>query len=208
MGGPFNDNGWRLTNLYWRQALGERTVAYLGFLDVTDFVDAYGLASPWTAFSNLAFSTGSSSMALPNDAAFGAMLGHWVSDEIYTVASITDLNSNPTDPFHSAESFFDESEYFKSLEIGWTVSKDRFYSDNVHVTVWHVDPVEATGTPDGWGVNFSASYWIDDAYMPFVRGGYAEDGGSLLETSISAGVATEVFDDRDLIGLAANWGTP
>lgn len=208
MGGPFNDNGWRLTNLYWRQGLGERAAAYVGFLDATDFVDTYGLASPWSGFGNLAFSTGSSSMALPNDAGFGAMLGAWLSDEVYAIGGITALNSDPTDPFQSAEDFFDENEYFKSLEIGWTKSKDRFYADNVHVTFWHVDSIGATGTPDGWGVNFSAAFWIDDVYMPFLRGGYADDGGSLLETSISAGIATELFDDRDLVGLAANWGRP
>ena len=208
MGGPFNDNGWRLTNLYWRQGVGDRAVTYLGFLDATDFVDAYGLASPWNAFTNLAFSTGSASMALPNDATFGAMFGLWATDQIYTVASITDLNSDPTDPFQSAEAFFDENEYFKSLEIGWTSSKDRFYTDNIHLTFWHVDEVEATGTPDGWGVNWSASYWVDDAFMPFLRGGYTEDGGSLLEASVSAGVAANLFDKRDLVGVAANWGQP
>ncbi len=208
MGAPFNDDGPRLTNLYWRQELGERAVTYLGFLDATDFVDAYALASPWTAFGSLAFSTGSGSMALPNDATFGAMVGLWATDTIYVVGSVTDLNADPTDPFHSAEAFFDEDEYFKSLEVGWSSSEDRFYTDNVHLTFWHVDEVRATGAPDGWGVNWSASYWVDDAFMPFLRGGFAEDGGSLLETSVSAGVAANLFDGRDLIGAAANWGRP
>jgi len=207
MGGPFNDNQWRLTNLYWRQGLGERAVAYVGFLDATDFVDVYSLASPWTAFTNLAFSTGSASMALPNDATFGAMLGLWATDNLYAISSITDLNADPTDPFKSAEAFFDQSEYFKSIEVGWTTSKERFFTDNFHLTVWHVDKIESTGTSDGWGMNLSASYWINDAFMPFVRGGFAEDGGSLLESSISAGIAANVYD-RDLVGLAANWGEP
>lgn len=43
-----------------------------GFLDATDFVDVYGLASPWMHFMNLAFSTGSAAIDLPNDAALGA----------------------------------------------------------------------------------------------------------------------------------------
>ena len=207
-GAPFSNQGARLTNLYWRQGLGERWVTYIGFLDATDFVDTYALASPWTGFSNLHFSTGSASMALPNDATLGAMLGGWLTDRLYVIASLGDLNSDPTNPFEGFETFFDESEFFTSVELGWTSSKDRFFMDNVHLTFWHVDDVAATGNPDGWGMNFSASYWIDDAFMPFLRGGFAEDGGSLLESSISAGVAVNLKDNRDLFGLAVNWGEP
>ena len=118
------------------------------------------------------------------------------------------MNGDATDPFDSVSSFFDESEYFTSVEVGWTSAKERYYTDNVHVTFWHVDRVDATGTPSGWGVNFSAAMWFDDRWMPFLRGGYAEDGGSLLETSVSAGLAFNAFDRRDLVGIAANWGEP
>ena len=31
------------------------------------------------------------------------------------------------------------SSVFTSVELGWTTSKDRFYADNVHLTLWHVD---------------------------------------------------------------------
>ena len=208
MGGPFNNNNLRLTNLYWRQGIGERVVAYLGFLDVTDFVDVYALGSPWTAYTNLAFSTGAASMALPPDGTLGAMLAGWLSDKVYVVGSISDLNADPTDPFDHVDSFFDESEFFTSVELGWTSSKDRFYFDNVHLTLWHVDSVEATGTSNGWGANFSASKWINDCYMPFLRAGYAEDAGglSLFESSVSVGVAANVCANRDLVGIAANWG--
>lgn len=205
MAGPFNDNNLRLTNLYWRQELGARMVTYIGFLDVTDFVDVYALGSPWTAYSNLAFSTGSASMALPPDATFGAMLGGWLTDNIYLTGSITDLNADPTDPF---DGIFDKSEFFTSVELGWTSSKERFYTDNVHLTYWHVDEAEAAGTSDGWGLNFSASKWINDCYMPFLRAGYADDAGglSLFRSSVSVGVATNVCANRDLMGIAAHWG--
>jgi porin len=44
--------------------------------------------------------------------------------------------------------------------------------------------------------------------MPFLRGGYTEDAGSLLESSISAGIGynTEAFNG--LFGAAVNWGSP
>lgn len=207
MGAPFNDDGLRLTNLYWRQQIGDRMVGYIGMMDVTDFVDVYALGSPWTGFSNLTFSTGAASMALPNDAAPGFMLGGWLSDQVYLTGGMAGLNSDPGDPWEGVDRVFENGETFKYAEIGWTSSKDRFYFDNVHLTFWQVDEIEDTSTPDGWGVNFSASFWVNDCYMPFLRAGYADDGGSLLELSVNAGVAWQPRED-DLFGVAANWGRP
>ena len=66
---PFSNEGTRLTNLYWRQRLNEgKATIVAGMLDVTDYVDVYALASPWTGFMNFAFSTGSAAMFIPNDA--------------------------------------------------------------------------------------------------------------------------------------------
>ncbi len=44
---PFSDQGTRLTNLYWRQRMkGGNLVFVGGFVDVTDYMDVYMLASP------------------------------------------------------------------------------------------------------------------------------------------------------------------
>ena len=57
---PFNDTDFRTQNLYWRQRMnGGRSTLIAGVLDVTDYVDAFALASPWLHFMNFAFSTGS-----------------------------------------------------------------------------------------------------------------------------------------------------
>ncbi len=82
----------RLNNLYWRQSLlKERLFGHVGFLYTSGFVDAYELASPWNGFSNLNFGPGSSTIAFPNDSAFGLMLGTWITDEFYVIGS--DLRS-------------------------------------------------------------------------------------------------------------------
>ena len=50
---PFSDQQTRLTNLYWKQYFAEGKWAFVGgFLDATDFVDVYLMASPWTGFTN------------------------------------------------------------------------------------------------------------------------------------------------------------
>ena len=42
----------------------------------------------------------------------------------------------------------------------------------------------------------------------FVRGGYAEDGGSLLLKSLSLGLLYQRNPGADLLGLGVNWGEP
>lgn len=208
---PFSDQGTRLTNLYWRQRLldGRATVT-AGFLDATDYVDAFALGSPWLHFTNLAFSTGSAAIGLPGDATLGIAAGAMLTENIYAIAGVTDANADPTEPFEGFDSVLNDNDYFTSLEIGWSSSQERIIFDNVHATLWHTDGSDKFAVNDGWGIAASASFWIDDQWMPFLRGGYAEDGGTLLETSVSAGVGwqPDPGPNRDLLGVAFNVGKP
>ena len=206
---PFNDSNFRTQNLYWRQRMNEgRSVLIAGVLDVTDYLDAFALASPWLHFMNFAFSTGSATIGLPNDAAVGVAFGTMLTDNVYLIAGITDTNGDPSDPFKGFDNFFSDNEYFKSVEIGYTSSQERIIFDNYHLTFWHKDRQDNANVASGWGVNFSASRYVNDRMMPFLRGGYTEDAGSLLEASISGGMGyqTEAFDG--LLGAAVNWGRP
>jgi len=209
VGPPFSDQGWRTTNLYWRQRFAKgRFSVIAGFLDATDYVDAYALASPWLHFANLAFSTGSASIALPNDAMLGIAAAGMLTESLYAIAGLGDANGDPKAPFDGFESFFEDHEFFTSFEIGWTRSHDRLLLDNVHLTFWHVDERDAAGTPSGWGMNLSASLYVRDHWLPFLRAGWAKDGGSLLDRSVSAGIGYQAVPGRDLLGVAVNWGRP
>jgi len=207
---PFSDEDTRLTNLYWRQRLGGgKGTVVAGMLDVTDFVDVYALASPWTGFMNFAFSTGSAAMFVPNDATTGFAGGAMLTDKIFLIGSLANAYTDPTEPFDTVDDFFSENEYFSSVEIGWTRGKDRIYQDNAHLTLWHVDESKPAGTPGGWGVAFNYSASLnDDTLMPFIRGGYADDGGTLLERSVSVGLGYNAVGGRDQLGVAVNWGRP
>ena len=44
--------------------------------------------------------------------------------------------------------------------------------------------------------------------MPFVRAGYADDGGSLLQRTVSTGLGYHLKDDVSLLGFGLNWGQP
>ncbi len=210
IGAPWSNQGSRLTNLYWRQRFnGGKATLIGGYLDVTDYVDTFVGGSPWTGFANLAFSTGSASIFLPNDATLGAAVGAMVNDNVYIIGGLSNAYADSTDPFdNSFDRLFSDGELFKSVEIGWTSSQDRIYQDNTHVTFWHVDDSVDAGAIEGWGVAFSHVRHLDDHWMPFIRGGYADDGGSLLEKSISVGFLYQNQPGADLLGVGVNWGEP
>ncbi len=207
---PFSDEGGRLTNLYWRQRFNEgRSTITAGMLDATDYVNVYALASPWTGFMNFAFSTGSASMFIPNDATLGVAGGTMLTDQMFLIGGIVNAYTDPTDPFDTVGDFFNENEYFYSIELGATRSQDRIFLDNMHVTLWYVDESIPAGTPGGWGAAFNYSRALNDnTLMPFIRGGYAHEGGTLLEASLSVGLGYNTFGGRDQLGVAFNWGKP
>jgi len=177
---PFNDSDFRTQNLYWRQRLnGGRSTLIAGVLDVTDYVDAFALASPWLHFMNFAFSTGSAGIGLPNDASVGIAYGSMITDNLYVIAGITDTNGDPSKPFDGFDNFFSDNEYFTSVEIGWTT-----------------------------GAAFSYSRYLNDNYMPFIRGAWADDGGSLLQKSLSVGMGYQTEAFSGLLGVGLNWGEP
>jgi porin len=206
--GDYRNEGWGLTNLFWRQRLGEgRVTTVAGIVDATDYVDIYGLVSPWLHFTNLAFST-NPAIPAPNQGV-GAAVGVRATDQIYVIAGVADANGDPVDPLGSIDTFFDDNEYFKHLELGFSSSvRERLFLDNVHVTLWHIDERSDTGVPDGWGVAISAAWFFEDRWMPFVRAGYADDGGALYEGSVSWGVGYYVADRRDVFGVGLNWSRP
>lgn len=198
---------WGLTNLYWQQKFNNNRISILaGVVDVTDYLDIYGMINPWTAFSNLAFLT-DPTIPAPNQG-LGAILGVMPTDNIYLIVGLADTNGDPSEPGEMFDSFFNDNEYFSHIEIGWVSSFDRRYFDNIHVTAWHADERVATITPDGWGVAFSATKFIDDKWMPFLRFGYAEDGGALYERSVSTGIGRYWSDIKNLLGFGLNWSRP
>lgn len=205
----FSDQGSRATNLYWQQHFAEgKGIAYAGWLDVSDFVDVYALASPWRGFSNLAFQTGSGTIGGLPDGALGAMVGGLLTENIFAAASIVDANGDATDLFGGFDTLFDANETFKTLELGYTSSADALFINNAHITVWQIDDRAATGAPDGHGVAFSYTQAVGTAWLPFVRGGWADGGGSLYERALSVGFGHTRNPGSDLLAVGINWSQP
>ncbi len=204
----FSDQGYRVTNLYWKQkCLDGRVLVFAGFLDVTDYMDVYLLASPWYGFGNLVFATGSATIGSLPDGALGMMVAGWLDENFYLAAGLADLNADPTSISNGFWTLFHERETVKSLEIGWVPAHERLFLDNVHVTIWQADERDRAGVPDGWGIAFSAVHTVLDNTMLFVRAGWSDGANSPLESSISFGFG-HLRRNEDLVGVGLNWGQP
>ena len=206
----YNNQGWRTTNLYWRQTLGtNKVVMYGGFVDVTDWTDVYIMASPWQGFNNLVFATGSGAMGggYP-DGAMGFMASAWLSDKIYAVGSIVDSNADPTAFWNGFDTFFTKFETVKTLEVGFTPNGlSSVFFKNIHITLWQVDERAEAQAPSGWGILGSGVWSVGDKFLPFLRFGWAQDGQSFYEYSISAGFGYNVLGPNTL-GLGLNYNKP
>jgi porin len=148
-------------------------------------------------------------MFLPNDATLGVAGATMLTDKLYVIGGLTNAYADSTDPINdSFDRFFNDNEYFATVELGWTPSQEQIYLNNTHVTLWHVDNSPQAGAIRGWGLSFSHIQYVAGKWMPFVRGGYAKDGGSLLEKSISIGFLYQDTPAKDLLGVGLNWGQP
>jgi len=203
-GPTFSAAGGVLTNLFWTQAFADNRFAFeAGVVDPTDYVDVYALVNPWTDFNNLAFST-SPTIQIPNQG-LGAAARWSITSQAYVLGGFSDANSDP----HHPEDFFStfaDGEYFKHLEIGLVGSWLTRTTHNVHVLLWQVDDRELAGVDGGWGATFSWSTELDNGLVPFLRGGYSDSGGTLVDRTISAGFGYTLGERDNFFGFGANWG--
>ncbi|WP_425080051.1 carbohydrate porin [Ruegeria denitrificans] len=199
-GTAFNDNGLLLTNLFWTQrAENGAWTLQVGQIDVTDFVDIYGLVSPYSGFQNLSFNT-NPTINTPNQG-IGIAGGIKLNENFYAVASVADANADPSDP---SLDVFSDGNLFKSFEIGYTSGFDRIYFDNIHLTLWHADAADDGSRAEDYGGVFSAAWFVDNKWMPFFRAGASKGTAALYDRSVSAGLGY-YGRNTDLAGLGLNW---
>lgn len=209
IGPTYSDQRLRLTHLFWNQNFaGGRGAVYAGWLDTTDYIDAYALASPWQGFANLAFQTGTGTIGGLPDAALGVAAGYFWKNNAYINGGIVDANGNARDPLAGFDTFFGDGETFKSLEVGWTTGPRARFFNSAHVTLWQIDAREEEGTPSGYGVSFHLSYVVSKHWLPFLRGGWADAGDALYETAFAAGFGYSRNPSKGLLGVGVSWNRP
>lgn len=202
-GALFSDVDTILGDFYWSQYLNDgQTGVIVGRYDPNDFFDVLGYANPWLSFQNLSilFNT---SIALP-DWSFGIGAGHWFDDSWYAAASLSDANGVAT----KEELDFDTDELYKTVEIGWSPSRDQRYLRNVHITLWQVDEREDDGVDDADGVTLGLNWTWDETYMLFSKIGSSDadapNDPQIAERSVTLGGIYYFAKRSDLMGLAYN----
>ncbi len=123
-----------------------------------------------------------------------------------SITGFSDANGDATKA--GFETFFNDHEYFKHIEIGFTSAQEEIYLNNINLTAWHIDATDKANTPESWGLAFSAAWFFDDLWLPFLRGSYSNGGASLMQTSISAGLGRYFPENGNLLGVGVNWGQP
>jgi len=194
------------SNFYWTQSFWKNRFAFnLGVVDVTDYLNVYGLINIWTDFNNLNFATDAS--INPPNMGLGGVIRVMFTPNYYLIAGMADLNGDPHRPGEFFSSFGD-GEYFKHAEIGRISSWGERYSNNIHLTFWQADKREAAGIDDGWGLAFSFSQAFGKQWTTFLRAGYSEGAGTFLNKSVSTGAGYQLKSRNDYFGLGFNWGRP
>lgn len=67
----------------------------------------------------------------------------------------------------------------------------------------HQDACQRAGTSDDWALSVSASWVFEERWVPFQRGGWADEGTSLYQVSVSAELGY-VNRHQDVIGFGVN----
>jgi len=200
----YSDAGLVLTNLYWRQHFaGGRGGYVIGQVDSYDYVNVNSLASPWTAFTNLAFEQQPTFAGPPQG--LGAAVRWRLNDNWQVLGGFADANGDPSEPLNAAQDFFGDYETFKHIAIGWNPNWGDRYDRSLQLTFWQVDAREEAGVEGGHGFSFAASGHRDE-WRPFLRAGYAKDAGTPLDRTISVGTGYDARGGRDLAGIGVSWG--
>jgi porin len=195
----FSDDGWLLSNLYWRHRVFDSRLVYAaGQLDISDYVSPSGMINRLRNFTNSAFGT-NPTIPTPSQglgaAAFVRPVGNF-----YLMGGFSDSNADATEPFRDV---FHDGEFFSFGQIGWFRDRiDGAGNNLVSLTGWHADERTDAGVEAGWGLAFSGT-WQIGRWSPFLRAGYA-DGASPLEAIVSTGFGFQARGS-DQLGFGLSW---
>jgi hypothetical protein len=213
----WGDFNYGITQLYIRQSLyGNRFQYAVGRLFAPNFVNAYPFFDDNRQFLNQNFSTSPTiASALRGFGAIGLI--YPTDGGLYVQAGIFTANSQDTG--NTIDSFFNEDEYFTTVEIGWSglarlpvpiAARGPMDQNNVHLTLWHKDAqpnAPALNQPEAQGVAFNANFMYGPNTMWFVRGGASD--GWITQGALSAGIGYRPPSaSADLFGIAGGWTDP
>ena len=192
------------SELWWEQNLvKDRVIVRFGKVDAGGVYDYFKYKNPREGFLSDPFAL-NNTIAYPGEGP-GAILG-LTNGTVYLLAGIHDANGDGRS--FDLESFFDRSEFFTAVELGYEPILQHG-KGSYQMTFWHVDQRNLAKVPGGWGYTVFAEQQFGRV-LPFFKYGHAEGGAASLTDMIATGVVFEEMFDRksDVLGLGFSWGRP
>ena len=193
-----------LSVLNWTQLFNEQRLGFtIGRLAFDAYLDAFPFQTFSRGFINRAFIL-SPTMATTGIGALGAVTKGFVSDNIWLGGQIYDGNAASGDFDMDT---FDQGEWLKSVEIGWTPSFVRRKTDRIQFTWWDKDAREVAGVPAGKGWTVSASLQHEN-WFPFIRFGHSDGGAGVNATNSASAGFEYATRSNQAWSLGLGWSNP
>jgi len=194
-----------LAVLSWSQGFNDQRAGIaLGRLAFDVYQDAYLFQTFSRGFLNRAFLV-NPTIGTTGIGALGGVAKGFVTDNVWVGGQVFDGNAVSGDFDLDT---FQEHEWLKSVEIGWSPSIDRYKTDRVQFTFWEKDAREKAAVSEGRGWAISTSFQLTERVVPFARFGHS-DGRAGVAAESAASVGCE-FSPRlgQALSFGAGWADP
>ncbi|MGI9343701.1 MAG: carbohydrate porin [Gammaproteobacteria bacterium] len=191
--------------LNWTQGFREETVGVaVGRLAFDVYLDAMPFQTFSRGFLNRAFLV-NPTIGTTGIGALGAVARGFIGNNFIVGGQIYDGNAASGDFDFDT---FKEDEYLKAVDVAWTPSYARRKTDKIRLTYWDKDARQLAGVPSGHGWAVSASWQVNEQWLPFVRFGHSNGGaGVAAECALSGGFEYKVRPDQAWT-LGIGWAEP
>ena len=189
----------------WTQRFADsRGAVAVGRLAFDAYLDAFPFQTFSRGFINRSFLV-NPTLGTTGIGALGIVAKGFVSKQIWLGGQIYDGNAVSGELDMDT---FEQHEWLKSLEIGWTPAIDRRGKDRVQFTYWEKDARREAGIPSGKGWAVSAAYQLNERWQPFLRFGHS-DGGAGVAAEDAASVGVEMKPRMDQVwSIGFGWAKP
>jgi porin len=203
-GHPYNEEfDLDIAVLNWTQGFLDNRVGFaVGRLAFDAYLDAMPFQTPTGGFLNRGFFL-NPTLPTTGVGALGLVAETFVSNNVRIGGQIYDANAKNGNWDYDT---FQESEFIKAVELGWSPSIARHKTDLVQFTYWHKDSLDAaTRAGEGWVMSAT---WKLAKWTPFFRYGNSNGGGNVAAKEYaSTGFKLRTFFDQTLSAGAA-WSKP
>jgi porin len=207
------DSGFGYTNTFdtdlailnWTQSfLDDAGGVAVGRLTFDAYLDAFPFQTFSRGFINRSFVV-NPTLATTGVGALGVVAKSFVSNNIWIGAQIYDGNAVSGEFDWDT---FDQHEWLKAVEIGWSPDFERYMVDQVQLSYWRKDARKEAGVSEGEGWLLSAAYKLGDSLHPFLRLGHSDGGaGVAAEDAASVGMEWELMPDQ-FWSFGLGWAKP